>query len=240
MTESLEPGLHLVATPLGNLGDFSPRARETISRASFIAAESSQVLKRLLQIVEHPGSSKILSYRESSRERDSQKILAHLEEGRAVVLVSDAGTPTISDPGWQLVDQVRQAGHTVHAIPGPCAGILALSMSGFPSRRFTFEGFLAQGGRVRREALQRISDETTPIILYESPHRLLSTLKDLRDLNPQRQIFVTRELTKKFEETWRGSLAEACEHWSEKLIKGEFTLVLGILENSENPEQTVG
>lgn len=227
--EDLPPGLYLVATPLGNLSDLSERARETLSRASFIAGESSKAVLRWLEILgpwegPRPG---VLTYRESSKAADERRILELLGEGRSIAVISDAGTPCISDPGWQLVDAARREGHQVWPIPGACAAVAALSVSGFPSRHFRFEGFLPSSGRARRECLRRVAESECPVILYESPHDLLTTLEDLASLDPEREIFVSREMTKYFEESWRGSLANAVTDWSEKTLKGEFTLVLG-------------
>ncbi len=244
MTEgTLRPGLYLVATPLGHLGDLSQRARETLSRASFIAGESTQVVLRWLEIlgkeealVRRPG---VLSYRESSREADGRKILQKLSEGESVALISDAGTPGVSDPGWQLVNEARLAGFEVWAIPGPCAAVAALSISGFPSRRFSFEGFLPGSGRQRREALARLQKTTSPCLLYESPHKFMETIEQLAALCPTRELVVCREMTKKFEESWRGPIVEAVTAWAQKTIKGEFTLVLGPLEEDESEDSEV-
>lgn len=238
----LRPGLYLVATPLGNLGDLSPRAREIISRASFLAAESSQVAMRWLNILEkdapeawqRPG---LLSYRESSREQDAQRILEKVREGGSVALISDAGTPAVSDPGWHLVHLAWQAELEVWPVPGPCAAVAALSASGFPSRRFRFEGFLPSSGRQRREALQRLQESSEPVILYESPHRFLETLGQLAQEMPEREIFVSREMTKKFEENWRGRLVDAVDLWEQKMVKGEFTLVLAAAEEQSDGVQ---
>ncbi len=220
-----------MATPLGHLKDLTPRAREILSRASHWAAESREVAQRWKEILREDfvtGSvPHVLSYRESSRDRDSQKILALLEQGAVVALLSDAGTPTISDPGWHLVDLTRNAGYPVYAAPGPCAAILALSMSGFPCRRFSFEGFLPASGRHRRETLERLRAEEAPIIFYESPHRFLKTLEEITNSFEDRDIFVGRELTKKFEECWRGPVSQAHEVWKDRRVQGEFTLVIG-------------
>lgn len=235
--ETLAPGLYLVATPLGNLGDLSPRAREVLSRASFWAAESSSSAGRWMQILDPPQRPPVLSYRDGSRDKDAAVILKKLEEeGATVALMSDAGTPCISDPGWHLVDLARQVGHPVHAIPGPCAAIQALALAGFPSRRFSFEGFLPASGRHRRETLQRLEGEEAPVILYESPHALLDTLADLAEHLSPRPLYIGRELTKRFEESWRGTTDGAPEEWKEKRVQGEFTLVLGPRPESASAE----
>ncbi len=236
----LLPGLYLVSTPLGNLGDLSERAREVLSRASFVAGETSQSVLKWFQLLElgekKPG---LLSYRESSKDKDGAKILGLIGEGHSVALISDAGTPGISDPGWQLVAQAQDRGLSVWPVPGPCAAIGALSVSGFPSRYFWFEGFLPQSGRARKDALQRLDESAAPCVLYESPHRFLQTLQDLFSVRPDREIFVSREMTKKFEESWRGTLSRAVEEWPNKMIKGEFTLVLGPRQLEEETGQGV-
>lgn len=232
MDDVLAPGLYLVATPLGNLGDLSPRAREILSRASFIAGESTKVVLRWLEMLtpeddpewKRPG---VLSYRESSREGDARTILRHLAADETVALISDAGTPGISDPGWHLVEQARASDFPVWSIPGPCAAISALAASGFPSRRFSFEGFLPSSGSNRRQALEALGRSVKPCILYESPHRFLKTLDELARHCSDREIFVSREMTKKFEENWRGAISTAPSYWAGRTIKGEFTLVLG-------------
>lgn len=242
----LASGLYLVATPLGNLGDLSQRARETLSRASFVAGENTKVVLRWMEILEIPKGLRpgVLSYRESSREKDARRILDCLEQEQSVALITDAGTPAISDPGWHLVTLTREAGFPVWAVPGPCAAVAALSASGFPCRNFYFEGFLAASGSKRRQGLERAAETDCPVVFYESPHRLLASLSDFSELFPARELFVSREMTKKFEESWRGTCGEALSAWSEKTIKGEFTLILGPAcskeqESGEVPEETL-
>lgn len=169
---------------------------------------------------------RLITYRDGSRDRDASRIIEILERGEAVALISDAGTPAISDPGWHLVSLVRERGLPIFSLPGPCAATTALAASGFPSRRFRFEGFLPTSGRQRREALERLVSSTEPTVLYESPHHFESTLKDLATKLPDRELYVSREMTKRFEEDWRGPVLDALEAWQERTIKGEFTLVL--------------
>lgn len=237
-----------MATPLGNLGDLSERAREVLSRASFIAGESSQAVLRWYEILKERNGSDwrkpgILSYRESSREKDAARILAELQGGCSVALISDAGTPGISDPGWFLVRRVREAGFSLWPVPGPCAVAAALSVVPFSTRYFRFEGFLPHSGKQRREALKRVVVSTETNVLYESPHRLLRTLEELAEACPERECLVTREMTKRFEESWWGTLNQAVEFWREGTVKGEFTLVLGPIEaescETEVPSHTV-
>ena len=169
----------------------------------------------------------VLSYRESSREKDAKTILGKLADGLAVALISDAGTPGISDPGWYLVKEARNAGVPVWPIPGACAAVAALSVVPFPTRRFHFEGFLPHSGKQRRVALERVAACNDTVVLYESPHRLSTTLEELAEGCPARELFVTREMTKKFEESWWGPAGAAPGVWAEKTVKCEFTLVLG-------------
>lgn len=231
-TQDLRPGLYLVATPIGNLGDLTLRAREILSRASLLAGESSQAAFRLIEVLrkdlpEDWRAPAFQAYREASRDRDAQAILAALGQGRIVALVSDAGTPGISDPGWHLVDACRAHEFEVFPVPGPCAAIAALSVSGFPTRQFQFEGFLPASGKSRRTALARVVASAAPVVIYESPHRLVETLRQLAQEQPQRKVFVAREMTKKFEEHWRGTVEESVGRWTEGIQKGEFVLVLG-------------
>ena len=230
-----------MATPLGNLGDLSERAREVLSRASFIAGESSQAVMRWLEILKQHNAENwqrpgVLSYRESSREKDTKTILGKLAEGHSVALISDAGTPGISDPGWYLVREVRLQSIPVWPIPGACAAVAALSVAPFPTRRFHFEGFLPHSGKQRRVAVERVAACSDTVVLYESPHRLNSTLEELAESCPERELFVTREMTKKFEESWWGSAKDAPAAWAEKMVKGEFTLVLGPHEEESEEE----
>lgn len=229
MDLGLASGLYVIATPLGNLGDLSPRAREVVSRASYWASESRAAAQRLKQVLSFELAGRrvgLLSYRESSRDGDAERILKLIDEGASVALMSDAGTPTISDPGWHLVDLVWERGYSVFGLPGPSAATLALSMAGFSARRYVFEGFLSTRNKERQEALKRIELECAPVVLYESPHRLLETLSFLSKLQT-RPLYIGRELTKLFEESWRGDTSIAPIVWKDKRVQGEFTLVLG-------------
>ena len=184
----------------------------------------------------------VMSYRESSREKDVKAILGRLAEGRSIALISDAGTPGISDPGWYLVREARLKEVPVWPIPGACAAVAALSVVPFPTRRFHFEGFLPHSGKQRRVAVERVVGCSDTVVLYESPHRLQSTLQELAEGCPERELFVIREMTKKFEESWWGPMETAPLAWAEKTVKGEFTLVLGPLEQEmqEEVHQRVG
>ena len=217
--------LYLVPTPIGNLGDISTRCRETLEAADFIAAEDTRVSLKLLN---HLGIKKsLVSYYEHNKAFKGNIILDRILAGETCALVSDAGSPAISDPGEELVKQCAEAGVTVCAIPGPCAVITALSISGQATGRFCFEGFLSTAKKSRREHLEDLKDETRTMIFYEAPHKLLSTLEDMAEaFGADRPISLCRELTKLHEEVVRTTLGAAIEKYTENPPKGEFVLVL--------------
>jgi len=217
--------LYLVPTPIGNLGDISIRCRETLEKADFIAAEDTRVTLKLLN---HLGIKKsLVSYFEHNKAFKGDKIVERILAGETCALVSDAGSPAISDPGEDLVRQCAEAGIVVCAIPGPCAAITALSISGQATGRFCFEGFLSTAKKSRREHLESLKKETRTMIFYEAPHKLLGTLEDLRDaFGPQRPISLCRELTKLHEEVVRTTLGQAVEAYTSEPPKGEFVLVV--------------
>ena len=222
----LEKGaLYVVGTPIGNLGDFSPRARETLREADFIAAEDTRVTRKLLT---HFDIHKpLLSYFEHNKLDRGEVILARLRAGESCALVSDAGMPAISDPGETLVAACAAENIPVYAVPGPTAVISALAVSGLPTGRFTFEGFLSMNKRSRREHLLAVAGETRTMVFYEAPHKLRKTLADLeKTFGPERRIALVRELTKIHEEAWRTTLSEAVAHYRENEPKGEFVLVI--------------
>ena len=217
--------LYLVPTPIGNLGDISVRCRQTLEEADFIAAEDTRVTLKLLN---HLGIKKsLVSYYEHNKAFKGDIIVERILAGETCALVSDAGSPAISDPGEDLVKQCAQAGITVCAIPGPCAAITALSISGLATGRFCFEGFLSTSKKSRREHLEALKDEQRTMIFYEAPHKLLSTLEDLaQHFGPDRSISLCRELTKLHEEVVRTTLAEAVERYTQCPPKGEFVLIV--------------
>ena len=217
--------LYLVPTPIGNLGDISQRCRETLEAADFIAAEDTRVSLKLLN---HLNIKKpLVSYYEHNRAESGQRILERLLAGETCALVSDAGSPAISDPGEDLVALCAQNGVTVSAIPGPCAVITALSMSGLPTGRFTFEGFLSTNKKNRQEHLQSLAAEQRTMVFYEAPHKLANTLNDLlAAFGPERRISLCRELTKLHEEVIRTTLQGAVDYYREQDPRGEYVLVL--------------
>ena len=216
--------LYLVATPIGNLGDFSPRAAATLESADFIAAEDTRVSMKLLN---HLGLRKqLVSYHQHNRAAAGPQILERLLAGESCALVTDAGTPAISDPGEDLVRLCAENGVTVQSIPGCCALISALAVSALPTGRFTFEGFLSVNKKERREHLQSLAAEERTMIFYEAPHRLRATLSDLLEAFGDRPAALCRELTKLHEETRRTTLAQAAAYCQENDPRGEYVLVI--------------
>ena len=217
--------LYLVPTPIGNLGDISERCRRTLEEADFIAAEDTRVSLKLLNYLGIKKS--LVSYYEHNKAFKGNVILDRILAGETCALVSDAGSPAISDPGEDLVRLCAENGITVTAIPGPCAVITALSISGLPTGRFCFEGFLSTAKKSRKEHLQSLVGETRTMIFYEAPHKLLSTLEDLAEFfGADRKISLCRELTKLHEEVVRTTLGEAIEKYTANAPKGEFVLVV--------------
>ena len=228
--------LYLVATPIGNLGDFSPRAVETLSAVDFIAAEDKRVSLKLLN---HFGIKKpMVSYHEHNRAAAGEEILQRLLNGESCALVTDAGTPAISDPGEDLVKLCAANGVAVYAIPGCCAAVNALAVSGLPTGRFTFEGFLPAGKSERLQALGELSGEGRTMIFHEAPHRLRATLSDMAQVLGDRPIALCREITKLHEETLRTTLRGAVAHYEVNEPRGEYVLVVGG-RSAEKTEMTL-
>jgi 16S rRNA (cytidine1402-2'-O)-methyltransferase len=233
------PGmLYLVPTPIGNLGDISDRARRTLEEADFIAAEDTRVSLKLLN---HLGIKKsLVSYFEHNKAFKGNIILDRILAGETCALVSDAGSPAISDPGEDLVKLCAEHGINVCAIPGPCAAITALSISGQTTGRFCFEGFLSTAKKSRREHLESLKTEQRTMIFYEAPHKLVSTLEDMAEVfGGNRDISLCRELTKLHEEVVRTTLADAIAKYNENPPKGEFVLVVAGAEPVQEEKATV-
>ena len=229
--------LYLVATPIGNLGDFSPRAVAVLEEADFIAAEDTRVSVKLLN---HFGIKKpLVSYHQHNQNTAGPAILQRLLAGETCALVTDAGTPAISDPGEALVRLCADSGVTVQAIPGCCAVISALAVSGLPTGRFTFEGFLSTNKKSRREHLQSLLTEQRTMVFYEAPHKLCGTLDDLLAAFGDRPVALCRELTKLHEEVRRTTLAQAAAYYQENAPKGEFVLVVAGAEAAEETAVTL-
>ena len=230
--------LYLVPTPIGNLGDISQRCRETLEQADFIAAEDTRVSLKLLNHLQI--KKPLVSYYEHNRAESGQRILERILAGETCALVSDAGSPAISDPGEDLVALCAANSITVSAIPGPCAVITALSISGLPTGRFTFEGFLSTNKKSRLAHLQDLAGEQRTMIFYEAPHKLLNTLQDLLNaFGPDRRISLCRELTKLHEEVIRTTLQGALDYYTDTAPRGDYVLVLEGAEPPEEEELTV-
>ncbi len=223
--------LSLVATPIGNLGDFSPRAVETLLACDFIAAEDTRVTRKLLT---HFGIKKpLVSYHEHNKAAAGEEILQRLSAGEHCALVTDAGTPAISDPGEDLVRLAAANGIPVFSIPGPCAAVNALAVSALPTGRFCFEGFLPVQKKERKARLLSLRTETRTMLFHEAPHRLRATLQDLYDVFGDRPVSLSRELTKLHEETIRTTLAGAVAYYEAHEPRGEYVLVLAGAEEAE-------
>lgn len=228
--------LYLCATPIGNLGDVSARCLEVLESVDLVAAEDT---RRTLQLLNHFEISKPLtSYHEHNKREKGGYIISLLKDGKNVALVSDAGTPAISDPGEDLVGLCIENGIEATSIPGPVAGINALILSGLPTRRFAFEGFLSVNKRHRREHLAGVKDDTHTLIFYEAPHKLKNTLADMQSVfGADRKIALARELTKVHEEIMRCTIGEAVEYYSENNPRGEYVLVIEGAKEAETEEE---
>ena len=232
------PGtLYLVATPIGNLGDFSPRAVETLDTVDFIAAEDTRVSVKLLNHFQI--KKPLVSYHEHNRASAGQTILTRLLAGETCALVTDAGTPAISDPGEDLVRLCGENNIAVEAIPGCCAAICALAVSGLPTGRFTFEGFLPANKKERRTALLRLQGEERTMVFHEAPHKLRATLSDMAEILGDRPVALCRELTKLHEETLRTTLSAAVALYAEREPRGEYVLVVAGARPMEEPAVTL-
>ena len=218
--------LYIVATPIGNLGDITLRAIETLKQVDVIAVEDMRVTRKLLS---HFGiTNRLIGYREHNEEKEAKGLISLIQQGKNVALVSDAGTPGVSDPGFRIVKQAQQEGIQVVSIPGPSAVIAALSISGLPTDGFTFLGFSPRKSGKKKKFFEIAATYPHTCVVYESPFRVLDTLRVIRETMGARAVFIARELTKKFEETFYGEVSEALV-WLEgkQAIKGEFVILIG-------------
>ena len=226
--------LYLVPTPIGNLGDLTDRCREALASADFIAAEDTRVTRKLLAHLNL--RQPMVSYYEHNKIESGVRILARLQSGETCALVTDAGTPAISDPGEDLVRLCAGAGVPVVSLPGPCALITALTVSGQPTGRFTFEGFLSVNRKNRRAHLESLRGETRTMVFYEAPHKLLDTLQDMQAVfGGERALSLCRELTKLHEEVMRTTLDDALRDYQAQAPRGEYVLVIHGAEPLEEP-----
>jgi 16S rRNA (cytidine1402-2'-O)-methyltransferase len=228
-TDALPPltagTLYLVATPIGNLEDITLRALRTLRECDLVAAEDT---RRTGQLLKHFGISKpLVSYFQFNEARRSQEILQRLQRGEKIALVTDAGSPGISDPGERVVAAARAAGLRVEAVPGPCALVAALTASGLPTDEFHFIGFLPHKSGQRRKRLENLRSIAATLVLYESPYRLEKLLAELVEVFPNRRVVLARELTKKFEEFLQGKPSELLDLTRRRALKGEFVVLIG-------------
>lgn len=222
----LRNGLYIIATPIGNLGDISPRAKEILSEAPVIACEDTRVSKKLFTLLGISLDRKFISYEDHSEEQKSQYIADLINQGNAVALISDAGSPLISDPGYKLVRLCRTQNIYVTAIPGACAVITALQLSGLPTNRFMFAGFIPNKDKARQDLFNELKNINTTLVFYETAPRLLKTLEQAAEIFGAREIAIARELTKMYEEAVGGSFAEVIAHFEQNEPKGEFVLMI--------------
>ena len=230
--------LYIVGTPIGNLSDFSPRAVETLQKVDFIAAEDTRVSLKLLT---HFGIQKpLISYHEHNLRERGEYILSRIENGESCAIVTDAGMPCISDPGEDLVRLCAERGIEMHVVPSPTAAMSALAISGLPTSRFSFEGFLSVTKKQRREHLDEVKYFRRTLIFDEAPHKLVYTLEDMLEAFGDRKIALCRELTKIHEEVLRGTISEMIEYYREKSPKGEYVLIIeGAKEEEQQEEITI-
>lgn len=233
----LEPGLYLVATPIGNLRDITIRALETLAACDVLACEDTRITRRLLE--RYGIDKRMVTYHEHNSAEAGPKLIAAIAEGKSVALVSDAGTPLVSDPGYRLVSDARAAGHAVIPIPGASSVLAAMSASGLPTDDFRFIGFLPAKDKARRDALQSHVADRSTLICFEAPGRLVATLSVIVDIMGQdRTVCVARELTKRFETIRTGSAASLAEQFADQPVKGEIVILIGPADGDDNLPKT--
>ncbi len=232
----IEPGLHIVATPIGNLGDITLRAIAVLRAANAVACEDTRVTGKLK--TEFGFTAQLVPYHEHNAERTTPTLIERLNSGEIVALVSDAGTPLVSDPGYRLVNAALENDINVIPIPGPSAPLAALSVSGLPTDRFVFEGFLPNKVSARRKALEQAVPVKATLVFFESPKRLANSLSDMAELLGNRKAVIAREVTKRFEEMTRGTLSELAAQFDERPgLKGEVTIIVGPPEGNKEPSE---
>lgn len=229
--------LYLCATPIGNLQDMTPRVIDTLKQADVIAAEDTRNSRKLLSAFDI--HTPMTSYHEYNKVEKAKQLIGQMQNGKNIALITDAGTPAISDPGEVLVRMCQEAGISVTSLPGPAACITALTLSGLSTRRFCFEGFLPADKRERKEILEELKEETRTIILYEAPHHLVKTLTELSENLGERKITLCRELTKKFETVFPTTLSAALQKYQEEEPRGEYVLVLEGKSREEKKQEAI-
>jgi 16S rRNA (cytidine1402-2'-O)-methyltransferase len=229
----LKAGLYIVATPIGNLGDLSPRGKEVLKEADIIAAEDTRVSKKLFGLLGITTNKLFIPYEDHSEQQKFQNIVDFILEGKSIALISDAGSPLISDPGYKLVRECRKQGIFVTTIPGACAVISALQLSGLPTNRFMFAGFIPNKDKARIDFLIELKNINTTLVLYETALRLEKTLFAINEVMPEREIAVVREITKIYEETLWGTIQDVIAQVKNKSIKGEIVLLIAPSQKQE-------
>ena len=222
----LRNGLYIIATPIGNLQDISPRAAEILRQADIIACEDTRVSKKLFSLLGLPLDKKFIKYEDHTEEKQAQNLIDLISAGSAVALISDAGSPLISDPGYKLVRKCREQNVYVTAVPGACAVITALQLSGLPTNRFMFAGFIPNKDKARTDLFNELKSIDTTLIFYETAPRLLKTLEQAEPIFKGREIAVARELTKMYEEVVGGTIAEVMQYFAQNEPRGEFVLMI--------------
>lgn len=222
----LRNGLYIIATPIGNLQDISPRAVEILHQADIIACEDTRVSKKLFSLLGLPLDKKFIKYEDHTEEKQAQNLIDLINAGSAVALISDAGSPLISDPGYKLVRRCREQNVYVTAVPGACAVITALQLSGLPTNRFMFAGFIPNKDKARTDLFNELKSIDTTLIFYETAPRILKTLEQAEPIFKGREIAVARELTKMYEEVVGGSIAEVMQYFTQNEPRGEFVLMI--------------
>ncbi|MBQ8481549.1 MAG: 16S rRNA (cytidine(1402)-2'-O)-methyltransferase [Alphaproteobacteria bacterium] len=230
----LRNGLYIIATPIGNLRDISSRAVETLCDADIIACEDSRVSKKLFSLLGIGINKKFISYEDHSEEQKAQMIIDFINQGNSVALISDAGSPLISDPGYKLVRLCRKQGIYITAIPGACAVITALQLSGLPTNRFMFAGFIPNKDKARGDLFEELKNINTTLVFYETAPRLLKTLARALEIFGNREISIARELTKMYEEVICGSFTEAINHFAQNEPRGEFVLIIAPAQEKQS------
>lgn len=234
----LAPGLYLVATPIGSARDITLRALDVLASADVLVAEDTRTLRKLLEIHGIPlGDRQVLSYHDHNGTQMRPRLLGLLDEGRSMAYASEAGTPLVADPGFDLARSARAAGHLVTTAPGPSAVVAALTIGGLPTDRFLFAGFLPNSSSQRKTALRALSETPATLVFYESPKRIGAMLRDAADVfGPDREAAICRELTKKFEEVIRGTLQELAEICTNRTLKGEIVVLVDRFHSSDIKE----
>ena len=233
----MKNGLYLVASPIGNLNDISARAVQVLKEADVIACEDSRVTKKLFSLLGISCTREFITYQNYNEEEQSPKLLDILESGKSIALISDAGSPLISDPGYKIVRRCREKGIYVTTIPGCCAVIAALQLSGLPTNRFMFAGFVPNKEKARIDFLSDLRNIPSTLVIYETAPRLLKTLSVIKELFGNREVAVARELTKMYEECLRGTAGELIAHYTDKAPKGEIVIMIAPpSENELEPE----